>query len=256
MRHNMSSEEALAAMLSIPAMLIGSALGGVAHAVAREGRGKGHRSGRKSGGGGVWVASTDIKWLANEGEVRIASLLVENNRAQDAVISATAQPWIDNSGNQVTGGGPIFTPTALTLKAGDSGVIKAEVNVTAPLLPGSAYYTEIVLGGCSRKPITVGLAVNPTCFDAFAPCDPCCGTKFHLVEFCRDCGCNPCTCKCECGETAKCSGCGSCSCSCECDPCSPWPGNWDPHHHWIDSCNCDVIMIPRVPPQASGGTGK
>lgn len=255
MKDNLSSDAALGAMLNLPAMLIGSALGGIASAVSRatrQGRGR-VGSGRKSHGKGTWIATTDIKWKANEGETRVASLLIENNRAQDALITVKAQPWTDGAGNQVTGGGLVLTPATLNLKPGASEAVKAQVTVAAPLQPGMAYYTEITVGGCSRKPISVGLVVNPAWFEIFAACDPCCGTRPRFVEICEECCCEPCRCGCECGETAKCSGCGCCSCSCECQPCSPWPGCWDPHHHWVDDCDCHTILIPR--PSTPGTVG-
>src|ERR1700687_3635501 len=158
MKDNLSSDAALGAMLNLPAMLIGSALGGIASAVSRATRQGGGRvgSGRKSHGKGTWVATTDIKWKANEGDTRVASLLIENNRAQDANITVTSQPWTDGAGNQVTGGGLVLSPTAFILKPGASEPVKAQVTVAAPLQPGMAYYTEITIGGGSRKTILVG----------------------------------------------------------------------------------------------------
>jgi len=257
MRNTLSSEAALGAMLNLPAMLMQAALGGIASAVGSASRGGlsgcGH-SGHKHHSKGTWVANTDIKWKANEGETRVASMLVENNRSQPTVITLTAQPWIDATGTQVKGGNLIIIPAVLNLKAGESASVKLQVNVVPPLEAGMAYYTEIILGGCSRKPISVGLVVARAGFEMSASCDPCCGAKPRFIEICQECCCEPCRCGCECGETSKCSGCGRCGCSCECEPCSPWPGCWDPHHHWVDDCDCERIMIPRPPTINPGGT--
>jgi hypothetical protein len=184
--------------------------------------------------------TTEIKWQANEGETRVVQMLVDNNRAQPANITPHASPWIDYTGKQVTGGGLQFVPPTLSLKPGESGTLRVVVTVKQPLVPGGVYFSEITLSGCSTRPITVGLVVNPlNRFEYLAACNTCCGTMPKFVESCRkSCGCPPSRkCSCDCRPVSTCEP--------KCSKCSPWPGCWDPHHHWVDDCSCDLIYLPR-----------
>jgi hypothetical protein len=250
--------DALSALLNLPAAMMVSALESLAGAVKRPKQGRGSCGGGKKHGktGPTSFATTDIQWKAYEGETRVASILVENNRAQATSITLTAQPWIDATGKQISGGGLLLTPSVLNLKAGEAATVEARVQVTPPLGPGMAYYTDIVINGCSRKPISVGLMVSPAgrC-QMFVACDPCCGSRPKFVEFCEDTCCEPCCCECGCGGAASCSGCGCCDSCCCCEPCSPWPGCWDPHGHWLDDCNCDWIYVPRASQSRIGSSG-
>lgn len=225
----------IGAMFSIPAMVCDSVRSHLGAAGCRCGKQR-----HTCDDARIPVANTDVKWLANEGETRLASILIENNRAHAATIILQAQPWTDDAGSLIRGGDLVLSPDRVTLKPGEAVTVAAKIIITKPLEAGRAYYTTIIMSGCPAKPITVGLMVRPAARpEFFALCDPCCGTQPNLLQFCKEPCCEPVS-----------SHCGGSSCgdsSCGCQPCRPWPGCWDPHRHWIDDCDCDLIYLPRLP---------
>jgi hypothetical protein len=223
------------AFVSMPVMLFQSALRGL----AQWGCGKSYRTCGST-------ASTDIQWRANAGEVRSASILVENNQKTLVAVVPQPQPWIDSEGKQVNGGLLTVAPQALSLAPGEAGTIVVTARVAPPLMAGMAYYTDLVFASCSNRAVSVGLLVNPASrHDLFVACSRCCGTQARFVEMCQDRCSEPCGCGCGCGCDASCRKCRCCSSCCCCEPCSPWPGCWDPHRHWIEDRDCDLIYIPR-----------
>jgi hypothetical protein len=248
--------QALAAVMNLPAAILTSALQGLAQSASCAGSRR-PESHSKSACTSACM-STDIKWIAQEGEVRIASILIENNQAQPATIKLQAAPWTNSDGVEVTGGDLMLLPASLSLKAGEAATVRARAHVVAPLQPGLAYYTEIQLIGCPKRTISVGLGVHPQDRnDLFISCSPCCGSRSRFLEVCKDCGCEPCDC--ECGACDPCRECGCCASCCRCEPCATWPGCWDPHGHWLD--DCEVFYLPPrqstiVAPYPGGLAGK
>ncbi len=236
---DMDAGQAMAGILRMPAVVLSSALGSFAQ-MTGSGCGRPLRHRKITGSA---CLSTDIKWIANAGEVRVASILIENNQARAANVTLKPALWTDSDGNQVSGGNLVSVPASLTLKPGEAATVRLTASVSPPLQPGMAYFTEIQLIGCPKRSISVGLVVNPlTRKDIFVSCNRCCGYRPCFLEVCRSCGCPPRECHCE-------SDCGCCSGSsfhescCHCEPCSPWPGCWDPHCHWME--DCEVFHLPR-----------
>lgn len=239
------------AMLNLPLLLMNSACVGMAGALnpfTRKRRACGgfgsRRHLRSCGNTAAWMGCADLAWEASQGEIRVASVLIENNRSETSTITFQTQPWVDSTGKLVEGG-LILTPTTLVLAAGAVATVKITVNVSSPLQPGMTYYTEISLLGCPKRSISLVLSVNPdTRHDLYVPCDSCCGSRSQFLEVCGDCNCDACSCSCE-GTSG--SGC------CDCRGCCLWPGNWDPHRHWATACDLFFLPRPSVGRTVAGG---
>lgn len=158
-------------------------------------------------------ATTDIKLETQLGERRIISLLVENNRPRESTVTFRAGPWL-NAHGQATAIPVEFTPASATLKPGETVGVRAAITLAEPLEADMAYYSEIIIEGCSVRPITICVLVQSrNCGARYVLCDECRPARGRFVEYCCDCGC----------ESA--CGCG------DCHPC-------DPHRHWFDPCAC------------------
>jgi hypothetical protein len=248
---SINAGQSLAALFTLPAAMLSCALGSFAQ-MTGGGCGRSSRDRKVTGSA---CLSTDIKWIANEAELRVASILVENNQAQAANIVLTPAPWTDSNGNQVSGGNLQIVPPGLTLTPGEAATVRIAVQVNPPLVPGMAYFTEIQLIGCPKLSISIGLVVNPqTRNDIYVSCSRCCGSRPRFLEICRSCDCPPlergsqCGCDCDCCSKSACHD----SC-CHCEPCSPWPGCWDPHGHWTE--DCELFYLPRPVPTINPSTG-
>lgn len=144
--------------------------------------------------------NADIRIRAHESELRKTVILVENNSPRPAVITPTAEPWMDAWGKQV-GGTVTFDPPTLNLGICESQECTMTVQVGEPFTAGNAYFTWVRLEGSRAKRISVELSVDSAReADLFADTDSCrpkCGSTVevryeHPCHRERDCEPDPC----------------------------------------------------------------
>ena len=195
---------------------------------------------------------TDLHLEVRFGELKLTRILIENNQGQPVTIQLAASPWIDACGRQVPATNVTFTPVSVGLQPGHAAEVRIEIKAAPPLEEGMVYYGEITFSVtttdatgqqtasnacCPPRPISVALCVAPDLIDHYAVTDPCRKRRGRFVDLCREpCCCEPCCCEDE-------------DCCCESKPVDPWaacgwPGTWDPHRHWLESCSCRRYCLP------------
>ncbi len=174
-------------------------------------------------------STADLSIETRIGEVREKVILVENNGPREATITLEADPWMDDSGQQVPGASIVFTPASVTLKHCETAQVRARITVSEPLVAGKNYFSRIHLRGCARRPISVELRVAAeNRIDLYTECESCRPGCGEFVEYCDESCCE--------------EGCGRCR---PWDPCS-WLGLGDPHCHWFGESACRSFLLPPI----------
>jgi len=149
--------------------------------------------------------SVDLRIESHAGDVRNKVILVENNSPRQVTVAPEAEAWIDASGTTVAST-VTFSPGSHDIAPGEAKEFKATVVVSVPPLEGGvSYFTRIHLKGCSARPISVELHVEPVGRIAVVEVtDPCRPRRGGFVEFREEyCG-PPRRCRRDCCESDRC----------------------------------------------------
>lgn len=141
-------------------------------------------------------SDTDIKLETRLGELRVLSILVENNRNVPQEVKLDVKTIFDACGNMLENKREVirFAPDSITIPACDCQRAMIVVHVRPPFDDGQVYYAEIMVSGdCFDEIVSLGIWVQPDHYiDHFVLTDPCRPKKGKFVEF-RNCNCDCCS---------------------------------------------------------------